>query len=128
MQPFVEVQCPECRHGSRIEFRRLGSEMVCPGCRTMTVPDVPVGGSYPVTQWDLKFRDFVMLVRGGSYREHIEPLLSSWFGYRVTGIGENSQIVDSMNRPVDMLTVHLEIQDDSDRQRSLYQTAMSLWR
>ena len=69
MKPLVDVQCPECRYGSRIEYRRLGCDVLCPGCQKKTVPKVPEGGLYPRTRWDLTFADFAMLVQGQAYRQ-----------------------------------------------------------
>jgi hypothetical protein len=69
-----------------------------------------------------------MLVRDHGSREHVEPLLRAWFGYQLCGAGTDTEIVDSRNRSLDLLTVHLAIQDDAAKQLSLYQKAMSLWR
>ena len=128
MHPVVDVQCPECRYGSRIEFRRLGCDVLCPGCQKKTVPKVPVGGSYPDSDWELTFANFAMLVQEKAYRKHVEPLLSSWFGYRIIGVGLDAQIIDSEGKAVDFFSTHLKIQDDDQKQLSLYRTAMALWR
>jgi hypothetical protein len=111
-----------------MEYRRLGSGVLCSGCQTSTVPLVPTGGSYPNTQWELNFRDFLMLVRDRESRDHVEPLLRAWFRYQLRGAGIETQIMDSRGQSLDLLAVHLAIQDDSAKQLSLYQTAMSLWR
>ncbi len=124
MPLLVDVQCPECGHGSRGEYRRLGSDVVCAGCGKTTVPSLPVGGAIPMTGWELTFADFASLVSEPAYRSEIEPLLSAWFGYRVRGTG----LVTSQGEAVDLLSVHLQIQDDEQQQLALYQTAMSLWR
>ena len=89
---------------------------------------VPVGSVYPNTQWELTFRDFVRLVRDRNSRARVEPLVDAWFGYRIYESDKGVQIVDAGNQPLDLLAVHLAIQDDSPKQRSLYQTAMSQWR
>lgn len=128
VKSVVDVQCPDCGHASQIEYRRLGAASLCPGCKNETAPLVPVGGTYPVTQWELNFRDFLVLIRESESRHHVEPLLRSWFAYRLDGVGSGTQIVDSSNHSLDRLTVHLEIQEDPAKQFSLYQTAMSLWR
>jgi hypothetical protein len=126
--PIVDVQCPNCSRPSEIEYRRLGSGILCSGCQTSTVPFVATGGSYPNTQWELNFHDFLMLVRDRDSREQVEPLLHAWFRYRLRGAGLETQILDSGSQSLDLLAVHLAIQDDSAKQLSLYQAAMSLWR
>lgn len=128
MQPLAEVQCPACHQASRVEYRRLGSATLCLGCHRHTVPRVPVGGSYPITQWELKFQDFLRLLRDRASRQHVEPLLVSWFGYRLRGEGNETQIQDFTNQALDPLTVHLAIQDDPPKQLAFYRAAMSLWR
>lgn len=126
MPAFVEVQCPACQHGSRLEYRRLGSEMACSGCGAVTTPRVPVGGSYPLTQWELNYRDFLNLMGDEVSRGHVAPLLQAWFGFSLAS--SPVRIVDASGAAQDFLTVHLRIQDDAARQYALYQTAMSLWR
>jgi hypothetical protein len=111
-----------------MEYRRLGSATFCSGCQSNTVARVPVGGVYPNTQRELKFRDFLMLVRARDSREQVEPLVHAWFGYRIRETESGIEIVDARNQSLDLLAVHLAIQDDAAKQFSLYQTAMSLWR
>ena len=87
-----------------------------------------MGGSYPITHWELKFQDFLRLLRDRASRQHVEPLLVSWFGYRLRGEGNETQIQDFTNQALDPLTVHLAIQDDPPKQLAFYRAAMSLWR
>jgi hypothetical protein len=128
LQNLVDVRCPDCAHDSQIEYRRLGSATPCSACNAKTVPRVPVGGMYPATQWELRFQDFLMLVRDRDSREHVDPLVRAWFGYRIRETEGDIQIVDAEERALDLLAVHLAIQDDDAKQLSLYQVAMSLWR
>ena len=128
MRVVVDVQCPDCAHTSRIEYRRLGSPAPCAGCHTETLAHVPAGAAYPNTQWELNFREFLMLVREPASRKSVQRLFHEWFGYQLRDVGNEIQIVDPADQSLDPLAVHLEIQDDSAKQLSLYRTAMSLWR
>ena len=92
-----------------------------------TTPTVPVGATYPVTQWELTFADFQQLLASPDSRAQIAPLLRSWFGYSISG-GSSAGIAGPTGDPIDPLSVHIKIQDDSGKQFALYQLAMSLWR
>jgi hypothetical protein len=82
----------------------------------------------PATGRELSYPDFLRLVREADGRRAVAPLLREWFGCRVTGNGETTQIVDAKRLAVDMLSLHLRIQEDESKQRCLYQIAMTLWR
>jgi ribosomal protein S27E len=127
VRPVADVQCPNCRHASGVEYRLLGSTVLCPGCGECSIPAVPVGGVYPVTAWELTFADFQQLLSPAS-RGQIAPLLRSWFGYTLAEAGSALMITGPAGDTVDALTVHLRIQDDVGKQLALYQLAMSLWR
>jgi hypothetical protein len=111
-----------------MEYRRLGCEVSCAACHVVAAARVPVGGSYPATQWELNFRDFLALTRDDASRRLLAPLLNAWFGFSLEQVGERVRILDAAGRAQDPLDVHLQIQDDSDKQLTIYQTAMSLWR
>ena len=123
----VEVVCPECAHPSRLEYIWLGTTLRCEACGRTSVRKVPVGGRYPVTQWEVTFANFRQLIREASYRTMIEPLLQR-FGYGLRGMGDATALLDPGGTVLDELSVHFEIQNSESRQYELYQTAMSLWR
>jgi hypothetical protein len=127
MRLAVEVVCPECAHPSRLEYIWLGTTARCEACGRVGIRKVPVGGKYPVTQWEVTFENFRQLIREASYRTMIEPLLQR-FGYRLRGVGEATAVFDQAGTALDELSVHLDIQNSESRQYELYQTAMSLWR
>jgi hypothetical protein len=128
MRVKLDVECPECSKKLTIEYRRLGSITQCPACLRDVEPKVPVGGTIPVHQWELTFRDFRNLVEDPSYRRAIASRMKEWFDYRIVGDGMNTRIVDANSEAVDPLGLHLRIQDDSRFQYELYQVAQSLWR
>ena len=128
MTAIVQVECPECGHRSPIEYRRVGYPTVCEGCNkevTLRMADV---GEIPNTGRELTFSDFIRLLQAESSRRIIAPLLKEWFEYRVVGKGNGPRVIDTAKIPVDMLKLHIGIQEDERMQRSLYQAAMSLWR
>ena len=85
-------------------------------------------GEIPNTGRELTFSDFIRLLQAESSRRIIAPLLKEWFEYRVVGKGNGPRVIDTAKIPVDMLKLHIGIQEDERMQRSLYQAAMSLWR
>jgi hypothetical protein len=89
---------------------------------------VPVGGFYPVTQWELRFSEFRQLIESAGSRGQVSELLRSWFRYSLVSCDSGSEIVDPRGDRVDSLTVHLKIQEDPGKQFALYQFAMSIWR
>lgn len=128
MQVNLDVECPECSSSLTIDYRRLGSIIQCPECLRDVDPRVPVGGTIPVHQWELTFRDFRRLVEDRSYRHAIAPLMKEWFDYRIIEDGLRTRILNVHSEPVDPLELHLRIQDDSQLRYELYQVAQSLWR
>jgi hypothetical protein len=44
------------------------------------------------------------------------------------GKGKGVQVLDAAKAPLDLLSLHIRIQEDEQKQRSMYQAAMSLWR
>jgi hypothetical protein len=128
MPALVDVQCPDCQHAFRIEYRLLGSAAVCPGCQSRVTAAIAAGTTYPSTGWELTFRDFLSLIQSSDSRSRIAPLLRSWFDYGVNGTDASSQVTNPQGEAVELLELHLRIQDDPTQQHELYQAAMSLWR
>lgn len=89
---------------------------------------MPIGGYYPVTEWELKFSDFRQLIGSEGSRDPVAELLHSWFAYSLVSGDSGPAIVRPTGDPIDSLTVHLKIQDDPGKQFALYQLAMSIWR
>lgn len=127
MSVLATVACPHCDADFEIEYVRLGAAAPCPSCGEVGVADVPVGGRYPVRDYEMTFRSFVQLVSVEPYRREVEPFLLSR-GLHPSQPGPETSLIRSDGRPVDLLEAHLEIQADPHAQREIYQVAMSVWR
>ena len=79
-----------------------------------------------MTRTELTFADFERLVQDPAYRREIGRLLRAW-GYRLDGERAAAKVLGE-DGTVDLLEFHLAIQGDEERQRALYQLAMTLWR
>jgi hypothetical protein len=124
----VTTVCPSCGVQSRTEYRLLGAPTGCMGCARDIVPQVPDGASIPATRWDITFHDFKRLIEHPAYRAEIEPLISAWFGYQLSGENSDTLILNEQAEAIDPLWLHLRIQNTSVQQSALYQRAMALWR
>ena len=80
------------------------------------------------TGYEITFSDFCQLLAYPDNRPHVAPLISRWFGYEVVPTDDGFVLRDPRGVEVSPQTVHEAIQADHDRQYSIYQTAMSLWR
>ena len=100
--------------------------MTCSKCLSNWLLVPAEGTQSPNTGRELSFAEFLRLVHNADSRKAIAPLLKQWFGYRISGVDTATQIVDAKHVAVDMLSLHLRIQEDEEQQRSFYQTAMSL--
>jgi hypothetical protein len=120
--------CQSCRYPITIEYARLGAAAWCPHCLRPTVPEVPVGGSFPPSGYQITYRDFCRLLEDHDSRLAVAPLISDWYGFQIERAGPNTLVRGKDGIPVDRLWLHLEIQADSGRQVELYQVAMSIWR
>lgn len=89
---------------------------------------MPAGTLYPYTGYEMTFADFQRLLSDADYRPSVAPLLREWFGYEVEASGDDVRILSREGAAVDALSAHRSIQEDSSRQYTLYQTAMTLWR
>ena len=106
----------------------LGSSVECPACGASVIPEVPVGTNYPITSYEITFRDFCQLLTYPPHRPHVLPFLREWFGYDAPLVPGGFSILTADGSAVPPLAVHQRIQSDAQRQYDLYQTAMSLWR
>ncbi len=125
MTPLIEVTCPSCATGYQLPYNALGREMNCPQCGVSTIPQVKADTVIPDTGYALRFSDFLELVRVGD--REVAGMLQAWFGVRSAGEEEGTVMTED-GRLLDLFDLHLEIQDDPARQKSLYQAAMSRWR
>jgi len=80
------------------------------------------------TGYEITFSDFCLLLSYPDHRPHVAPLISRWFDCEIAPTDDGFVLRDSRGVEVSPQTVHEAIQADHDRQYSIYQTAMSLWR
>jgi hypothetical protein len=126
----VQTICGNCGAARETPYVLLGAAAECAACGERAVPRVPAGATYPRTGYELTFADFRRLVSDPGYNTSVAPLLRRWFGYELeaTGGGDEARVRACDGREVDLLSLHLGIQGDAERQSALYRTAMTLWR
>ena len=78
--------------------------------------------------YEITFNDFRQLLSHPEYRSHVAPLIKTWFGCEVVPTENGFVLRDRGGFEMNPRTVHDAIQADQERQFSIYQTAMSLWR
>jgi len=114
----VSTICPSCNTPSYTEYIDLGAATKCSACGEHTVQKVPLGGTTPVTGYEIRFADFIHLVSYSPYKSEILPLLAEKLGYTIP-------------EPLDpdaLYPIHCKIQNNSEARYMLYQAAMTLWR
>ena len=124
----VTTKCQHCGAEFQTEYQRLGVPVRCKDCLYDTVPQIPIGTLIPPHEWDLTYTDFRQLFQQALYRTENARLLDGWFGYKLSGDGPDTLIVNADTEAIDPLWLHLKIQGDANKQYQLYQTTMSLWR
>jgi hypothetical protein len=80
------------------------------------------------TGYEVTFHDFARLVSEAFSQPTIAPLLREWFGYQIAGLGRAAVVHAPEGDTVDLRALHALIQGDSEKQFTLYQHAMDLWR
>jgi len=85
-------------------------------------PDIPPTG------YEVSFEDFRRLVSDPYCQPVIAPLLREWYGYEITGQGQETVIRSADGRGVGLRHLHNLIQIDPPKQRTVYNRAMDLWR
>jgi hypothetical protein len=125
----VQTICGNCGAARETLYVLLGAAAECASCGTRAVPRVPAGATYPRIRYELTFADFRRLVSDTDYSPSVAPLLRRWFGYELeASAGGDARVREGDGRGVDLLSLHLCIQGDAERQSALYRTAMTLWR
>jgi sarcosine oxidase delta subunit len=124
---LATVACPYCDAEYEIEYVRLGAPSKCPACGEAGVAEVPVGGRYPMRNYEMTFRSFEQLISFEPYRKEVEPFLLSR-GLHPSQPGPDTTLIRATGEPIGLLEAHLEIQSDPYAQREIYQVAMSVWR
>ncbi len=77
--------------------------------------------------YEVTLADFARLVSDPYCQPSTAALLQRWYGLDIVGTKDEAW-VRGADGPVDLAALHADIQVDADKQQSLYNTAMSLWR
>jgi hypothetical protein len=101
------------------EYVRLGAVARCPQCSVLMVPRIPNGGRIPIHGYEVTYTDFRQLIEDVEYRKVISHLLNEWFAYSIVEDGQNVLVKNKAGEKIDMLSLHLGIQADANRQRVL---------
>jgi hypothetical protein len=80
------------------------------------------------TGYEVSYSDFRYLLTNTEYREAIAPLITGWFDCQIVPVGEGFSLLDAQGEVMNPQLVYDEIQADMERQYTLYQAAMTLWR
>ncbi len=124
MRPNAETVCPICHSTIYVSYVLLGAISSCPFCDERIVPRVPIGTGYPKTGFQITFRDFQLLVSSGD----VADLLLEWYGYTAIDNGYAWFVKSPKGNKIDLVELHLRIQKDPVKQKSLYRAAMAVWR
>lgn len=127
-QALVDRQCPSCAVESEVPYRLVGAPVPCPACGHVSVATEIMGRPTPNTGCELTYRSFNGLITGAAYRPEMAALLYAWFRYTIIGEGAATIVQSSGGVEVDRVELHEAIQDDSSRQFSFYNEAMTFWR
>lgn len=128
MTPIVLARCPNCGRKVEVPYILLGTATSCPSCGETVVPEVPVGTVYPRTNYQISYHDFQQLVAGRAYKPAIGELLARWFDYELSGNGGSSSVRSRDGENIDLVELHMRIQEDPAKQQEIYRIAMALWR
>jgi hypothetical protein len=80
------------------------------------------------TGYEVTFDDFRYLLTDSYYRQSIAPLITGWFGCDVVPVEGGFTLLDADGAAMYPQVVYDAIQADTERQYTLYQAAMTLWR
>jgi len=78
------------------------------------------------TGYEISEKDFVRLCR--DHRKEMVPLLRAWFQIEIAHENESYRLLDSAGDEVLPIDLHQIIQADAEKQGTIYQVAMNLWR
>jgi hypothetical protein len=80
------------------------------------------------TGYEISYTDFLYLLTNADYRQEIAPLITSWFECKVVPTTDGFTLLDAQGAEMNQQMVYDTIQADPERQYTLYQAAMTLWR
>jgi DNA-directed RNA polymerase subunit RPC12/RpoP len=128
MTAIVPAICLNCAKELRIPYTLIGAPVACPSCGKTVIPKVPLGTIYPDTGYETSFKDFISFLRGAAYRKEAKRFFDQWFGFRIRGDGDATNVGPRDGEGIDLLTLHQMIQDDPAKQLDFYRTLQASWR
>jgi len=78
--------------------------------------------------YKVSFDDFQQLISDPYCQARTAPLLRAWYNYEIVGHRPNTVVRSAEGEDVDVAQLHERIQADPQKQYTLYQTSMDLWR
>jgi hypothetical protein len=124
----MEVRCTTCGAAMDVPYYRIGLSITCSKCGEVTVPRIPLGTTYPNTGYQITYSDFIQLLTYPAYRAGIVPLIEEWFDCQVLESDDDPLLRTRAGQALPCAEVHEQIQTDPQKQFTLYQRAMSLWK
>ncbi len=91
-------------------------------------PTVEPDESQWKTGYQISFNDFRRLVAEPEALPPLEKKMREWFGYSASRQGGETILRDQQGLVVDLKSLHVQIQMDPERQRSIYGQGMDIWR
>ena len=80
------------------------------------------------TGYEISYDDFRYLLTDAEYSKAMAPLITGWFACEVVPASDGFTLLDIQGGVMNPRQVYDEIQADAERQYTLYQAAMTLWR
>jgi hypothetical protein len=80
------------------------------------------------TGYELTYEKFFRLVSDPYSQPVIAPLLKDWYRYAIAGEGSTTVVLSEHDIVVALHGLHNQIQNDPQKQYTIYQRAMDLWR
>lgn len=124
----MTVLCPACNHTIKSVYMMLGVETVCPSCGKSVRLEQFASNDFPNTGYEITFSDFQQLLNVASYRPGFKKFLSQNLELKIRETNNILIICSTDGEALDLLSLHLRIQNEPSLQLSIYRLAMSLWR
>ncbi len=121
------IRCPHCKQTLKVAHMLLGVGIRCMACSQPFWEEAEwtLKDRFPDTEYEIEFRDLEVLLAQNS--RHLRAVLKEWFGLQVRSRNGVVRVLDG-EVYMDLLTLHLKIQNDPVKQRQMYGIAMAFFR
>ena len=126
MDTTLPTVCQSCAGAMPVRYRWFGAPADCPHCLRATIPVLAPGTVYPPTGYELRFHDFVQLLRSGD--RTVARFLADAFGYSVDRSAGVPLIMNDRQEAIEISWLHDRIQENVAQRREIHGIAMALWR